>query len=101
MDSQALKLQPHISEQTYAHAESKNVYVFIVPNSSSKQQIKAAIEKQFKVSVTKVNVAIAKGKIKQTYRRRQQPKEGQRSNLKKAYVTVKDGDKIPVYEEMG
>ena len=100
MDALAIKLLPHISEQTYTHAEDKNVYVFIVPIIATRQQIKAAVEKQFKVSVTGVNIAISKGKAKQSYRKRQQPLDGRRKNVKKAYVTVKSGDKIPVYEEL-
>jgi len=100
MDALAIKLQPHISEQTFAQAEAKNVYAFIVPINATKQQVKAAVEKQFKVSVTGVNVAVVKGKAKQSYRRRHQPIDGTWWCVTVAYITVKSGDKIPVYEEL-
>ena len=100
MDSETLNLTPRISEQTYLQAEKHNVYVFDVPVAANKQQIKAAVEKQHKVTVTAVNVVVAKGKTKQSYQKRRQPITGRRSDIKKAYVSVKSGDKIPVYEEV-
>ena len=100
MDSQMLALKPRVSEQTYAMAENSNVYVFNVPQESTKQSVKAAVEKQFKVSVTKVNIAVGKGKAKKSYQKRRQPIDGKRANYKKAYVSVKSGDKSPIYEEV-
>lgn len=100
MDPQAVFVQPHVSEQTYAQAEERNVYVFDVPRSATKQVIKSAVEKQFKVEVTGVRVAVTKGKQKQSFQKRHQPIAGRRATVKKAYVTVKSGDKIPIYEEI-
>lgn len=100
MEAQSLTLRPHISEQTFAQAEKGNVYVFRVPITATKPMIKTAVEKQFKVTVEAVNVAVSKGKAKQSYQKRRQPVDGKRADTKKAYVTVKDGDKIPVYEEV-
>ena len=100
MDALSLKLVPHISEQTYALAQAGNVYVFKVPIATNKQEIKAAVEKQFKVTVETVNIVVLKGKSKKSYRKGQQPIDGARANSKKAYIKVKSGDKIPVYEEI-
>jgi len=100
MNPEAITLLPHVSEQTFNLAEKNNVYVFKVPISSSKQVIKAAVEKQFKVTVKTVNVAVSKGKSKKSYQKGAQPLSGRRADTKKAYVTVKSGDKIPIYEEL-
>lgn len=98
--STALRLNPRISEQTYQMATDSNVYVFIVPINASKQQITQAVTEQYDVTVTKVNVTRIKGKAKSSMRRGRQPVKGLRSNYKKAYVTLKDGDSIPVFEEI-
>lgn len=100
MDAQMMSLKPHISEQTFGQAEKNNVYVFKVPTTASKVTVKEAVQKQFKVTVVSVNIAVSKGKAKKSYQKRRQPIEGQRADTKKAYVTVKEGDKIPVYEEV-
>ena len=43
-----LKLVPRISEQTYQMSEDKNTYVFMVPTSANKLDIKKAVEEKFK-----------------------------------------------------
>lgn len=59
--------------------------------------IKQAVQDQFKVIVTDVNVAIAKGKAKQTYRRGGRPLTGRTTDIKKAFVTLKEGDTLPFF----
>lgn len=92
-----LQITPRISEQTYQFS-ANNVYVFNVPIDSNKKMIKDAVQKQFDVTVLKVNVAVVDGKKKASNRRGQRPIMGSRADLKKAYVTLKDGDKIDVFE---
>jgi large subunit ribosomal protein L23 len=94
-----MKITPRISEQTYAQA-SKNVFVFNTPITANRSEIKAAIEKQFDVTVVKVNTTIVKGKLKASNRRNQRAVYGARSDVKKAYVTLKEGDKIGIFEEI-
>lgn len=91
-------LIPRVSEKTYVLA-TDNVYVFEVPLSANKQEIADAVESQFKVSVVKVNVAIAKGKVKRSYRKGGGFVDGKRNDIKKAYVTLAEGDTIEVFEE--
>ena len=94
----SLFLRPHVSEKTYSQSEN-NVYAFSVPISTNKQDVKDAIEEQFGVSVLKVRSHIIKGKTKRSMRKRAQPIDGKRARTKRIYVTIKDGDSIPVFEE--
>ncbi|MEM9468768.1 MAG: 50S ribosomal protein L23 [Pseudomonadota bacterium] len=64
---------------------------FKVPLTATKPKIKAAVETLFKVDVTNVNTLIQKGKTK-----RFRASVGKRSDVKKAIVTLKDGQTIDV-----
>lgn len=96
--SKTLALQPRISEKSYA-LSATGVYVFDVPLSVTKHSVKRAIEAQYSVGVTEVRTVVLKGKVKRLVRKRQQPKLGSRSDAKKAYVTLKKGDRITVFPE--
>ncbi|MDX2145612.1 MAG: 50S ribosomal protein L23 [Rhodospirillaceae bacterium] len=81
---------PMITEKATL-ASQHNQVMFRVPLSATKPQIKLAVESLFKVSVTAVNTSITKGKIK---RFRGMP--GRRSDVKKAIVTLAEGQSIDV-----
>lgn len=81
---------PIITEKTTIVAENNQV-VFEVPMSASKPAIKEAIEQLFSVSVTAVNTLRVKGKTK-----RFRGRPGRRNDIKKAIVTLKDGDSIDI-----
>lgn len=81
---------PLVTEKT-SQAGAFNQYGFIVRKDATKPQIKQAVEAIFKVDVTRVNTLISKGKTK-----RFRGKIGQRSDRKKAFVHVKDGQTIDV-----
>ena len=66
-----------------------NQYTFIVSKDSNVIEIKNAIEKIFKVKVTKVNTSILRGKIKSF-----KGSSGYRKDLKKAIVTLAEGNTI-------
>ena len=83
---------PHITEKTTLLSEH-NAVVFKVASDATKPQIKAAVEALWGVTVTGVNTLTAKGKTK---RWKGQPYT--RSDVKKAIVTLKDGDSIDVTE---
>src|ERR1700751_2727013 len=68
-----------------------NQVVFRVPLKATKPEIKKAIESLFKVSVTGVNTSITKGKVK-----RFRGRPGRRSDVKKAFVTLAEGQSIDV-----
>lgn len=81
---------PHITEKSTLVSEA-NAVVFKVANDATKPQIKAAVEALFNVSVTGVNTLVQKGKTKKW-----KGKPYTRSDIKKAIVTLKDGDSIDV-----
>lgn len=83
-------LSPVITEKSTALSEQNKV-VFKVRKDATKPQIKAAVEKLFDVKVTAVNTVLTKGKVK-VFKGRL----GQRSDVKKAVVTLAEGQKIDV-----
>lgn len=79
---------PVITEKSTMASEQGKV-VFRIKPEATKAQVKAAVEALFGVNVTSVNTTLIKGKTK-TFRGR----PGQRSDYKKAVVTLKDGQSI-------
>ena len=81
---------PHITEKATILKDNNEgrVVVFKVRREASKHQIREAIEEIFEVRVEKVRTANFQGKLK-----RQGRKEGRRPSWKKAYVTLKSGEK--------
>ncbi len=97
-----LNMKPRMSEKAYAQSMLNQTYVFVVPSDSNKIAIKAAVEAQFNVTVTAVNIVVQNGKKARSIRlgnRRARPIMGKRSDVKKAYVRLKDGDKIKIFDE--
>ncbi|MBU3078421.1 50S ribosomal protein L23 [Sphingomonas quercus] len=83
-------LAPHITEKSTMVSEH-NAVVFRVAKDASKPEIKAAVEALFNVTVTGVNTIVQKGKTK-----RWKGAPYQRSDFKKAVVTLADGQSIDV-----
>ena len=83
-------LAPHITEKSTLLAEA-NAVVFKVASDASKPEIKAAVEALFNVKVTGVNTIVSKGKSK-----RWKGKPYQRSDSKKAIVTLAEGNSIDI-----
>ena len=83
-------LSPLITEKATALSEHNKV-VFRVRPDATKPQIKEAVEKLFDVKVVSVNTLVTKGKRK-VFRGR----KGQRSDVKKAVVTLQEGQTIDV-----
>ena len=81
---------PHITEKSTLLSE-QNAVVFKVAKTASKPEIKAAVEAIFGVTVKGVNTIVQKGKTK-----RWKGTPYSRSDMKKAIVTLKDGDSIDV-----
>lgn len=93
-------LKPRMSEKTYMLSETTNTYVVEVPRATSKDMIAKAITAQFGVAVKTVNVTNIKGKAKRTVRKGGRPTMGKRSDFKKAYVTLVEGQKLPFFAEI-
>lgn len=80
---------PHISEKAAIVGDASNQHVFKVATDAKKDEIKAAVEQLFSVKVSKVRTANVKGKSK-----RQGVRLGNRSDWKKAYVSLEQGHEI-------
>ncbi len=92
-------LVPRATEKSYAE-QAKRTYMFFVPLNSSKQAVAALVEEQFKVTVTDVRVLTRKGKATRYSKgKHAYPGTTYRRDHKVAYVTLKEGDKIKVFEE--
>ena len=83
-------VSPAITEKSTITSENNQV-VFNVAKKASKPEIKAAVEALFGVKVTAVNTLVRKGKIK-----RFRGTIGRQSDVKKAIVTLADGQSIDV-----
>ncbi len=83
-------LAPHITEKSTLLSEH-NAVVFKVADSATKPEIKAAVEALFDVKVVGVNTLTQKGKTK-----RWKGKPYRRSDVKKAVVTLAEGQSIDV-----
>ena len=84
--------RPLITEKSTA-LQMVGKYAFEVALASNKQQVKQAVEKAFKVSVTAVNMMMVHGK-----KRRVRRGTVLSPAWKKAVVTLKEGDKIELFE---
>ena len=84
--------RPLVTEKnTVLQAQGK--YAFEVAGEANKLQVKQAVEKAFKVTVTAVNVMTVPGKMRRVGRR-----QVLTQSWKKAIVTLKPGDKIEIFE---
>lgn len=93
-----IALKPRVSEKSYALSEKLNTYIFDVPATSNKLDIAEAVKSQFEVNVTAVRIASIPGKAVRAYRNRGRKSiNAKRSDLRKAYVTLKEGDKLPIF----
>ncbi|HET7059944.1 MAG TPA: 50S ribosomal protein L23 [Candidatus Saccharimonadales bacterium] len=97
--SKTLILRPRLSEKTYGLSESR-VYVVDVPKTANKHGVARAVEAQFEVKVDKVNITNIKGKSKRIISltgKRSRNAEGRRPDIKKAYVTLAEGNSLPFF----
>lgn len=95
-----MTLYPRISEKAYALSEAHNTYVVEVPGDANKLSVAGAVRVQFGVTVTNVRMVNVKGKTKRTVRKGGRPTMGKRSDVKKAYVTLKEGDSLPFFADV-
>ena len=91
----AVLVAPIVSEKATMVAEKSNAVTFKVMQDATKPEIKAAVEVMGKVEVTGVSVVNIKGKAKRFGRGM-----GRRSNVRKAYVMLKDGSELNLSGEV-
>jgi large subunit ribosomal protein L23 len=87
--------RPLITEKGQDKKDNERTLVFEVAADANKTQVKQAVEKLFKVKVDDVRTATFEGKM-----RRRGKFMGYRSDWKKAYVKLKDGQKTPDFAEI-
>lgn len=97
MNLHYLLFKPLITEKTMA-AQKINTFTFSVDPRATKNQIKTAVEQQFKVHVTGIRTVTISGIVKRTGRKRLPTRT---SAFKKAFVTLKSGESIDLFEAKG
>ena len=84
---------PHISEKATNNTEKSNTIVFKVALDANKAEITQAVAELFEVKVDSVRTVVVKGKTK-----RHGARIGRRSDWKKAYVTLAEGQSLDLVE---
>jgi large subunit ribosomal protein L23 len=85
--------KPHVTEKTSLGSDSNNTVAIVVDKAANKIEIKQALENLFKVKVADVRTVTVAGKVKRSGKA-----SGKRSNWKKAYVTLQEGQSIDFFE---
>jgi large subunit ribosomal protein L23 len=93
-DARDVILEPVVSEKSFALLE-RNVYTFKVHPSATKPEIAKAVEQIFDVGVLNVNTLRRRGK---RIRNRRSLTYGRRPDVKRAMVTLAEGDSIELFE---
>lgn len=86
-------VQPLLTEKITGLREKNNTVGFVVHPEANRVQVRQAVESLLKVKVEKVNLMNVRGKMKRLGRF-----SGRRSDWKKAFVTLKEGEKLEMYE---
>lgn len=76
------------------HMAATGTYMFEVPKNTNKMTVASSVAKNFKVEVDKVRISVLKGKIKKF-----KGMTGKRVDKKRAFVKLKSGQKITIFEE--
>ncbi len=84
---------PLITEKLDKVRETLRQYSFLVDQKATKHDVRIAVTDLFKVTVTDVRTLVMRGKTKRVGK-----SMGKRPNFKKAIVTLKEGDKIELFE---
>ena len=85
--------KPHVTEKTSLGSDSTNTVSLVVDREANKIEIKQAVEALFKVKVSDVRTVNVAGKMKRFGKT-----SAKRSNWKKAYVTLQEGQSIDFFE---
>ena len=90
--------RPHVTEKVTRLGMRSNQYCFVVANDATKEEVQKAVEQIFNVVVDKVTTVNVRGKpVSRVIRRLP---SGQRKNWKKAYVRLREGERIDLTKEI-
>ncbi|RWZ78799.1 MAG: 50S ribosomal protein L23 [Candidatus Microsaccharimonas sossegonensis] len=88
---------PVTTEKAYGQSQ-KNIYVFNVPLTANKQQIKNAVQSQYDVTIVTIKTLVQSGKaIRFSRGKNRYPGSTSRTDSKKAYVTLADGSSLNIF----
>ncbi len=88
--------RPVVTEKSNYQMSELNQYTFVVSNDATKAMVKEAIETIFDVDVVRVN--ILKTAAKRSVRARSRRMAVRKAGVKKAIITLVDGDSLPIFE---
>lgn len=89
---------PVTTEKAYGQSQ-KNIYVFNVPKTANKQQIKEAIQAQYGVTIVAIKTLVQSGKaIRFSRGKNKYPGTTKRTDSKKAYVTLAEGNSLNIFD---
>ena len=89
---------PVTTEKAYGQS-LKNVFVFSVPLTANKQQIKDAVQTQYGVKIAEIKTLVQSGKaIRFSRGKNRYPGTTTRTDSKKAYVTLAEGSSLSIFE---
>ena len=90
---------PVTTEKAYGQS-LKNVYVFSVPMTANKQQIKEAIQTQYSVTIVEIKTLVQSGKaIRFSRGKNKYPGKTKRTDSKKAYVTLAADSSLSIFDQ--
>lgn len=94
-DAYDILIRPLLTEKITSLRESANKVGFVVRSDANRVEVKRAVESALKVRVERVNIINVQGKTKRLGRF-----VGRRASWKKAIVTLKEGEKLELYESV-
>lgn len=90
---------PVTTEKAYGQS-LRNIYVFSVPHSANKQQIKDAVTSQYNVEIAAIKTLVQSGKAVRFSRgKNKYPGTTKRTDSKKAYITLAAGSSLNFFEQ--
>jgi len=90
---------PVTTEKAYGQSQ-KNIYVFSVPTTANKQQVKEAIQTQYGVTIVAIKTLVQSGKaIRFSRGKNRYPGTTKRTDSKKAYVTLAADSSLNIFEQ--
>lgn len=95
IEAKDIIVKPVLTEKATVEMEKNNRYAFVVKLNANKNQIKHAVEKFFNVKVEKIATTTTAGKTKRSGKSTKKL-----SSVKKAYVTIKNGQKIEFFKNI-
>lgn len=88
---------PRMSEKSFMLSNTRRTYIFDVSKSMNRSEVAKAVEELYNVKVDSVNISLQKGKAVRFIRRGGRVNTGVRSDIKKAYVRLVEGNALPIF----